>query len=159
MTSAIGWMTACGIFGAIVANSADGETTAATSGLHPSVRMETTLGPVVIELDGDKAPRTVSNFVSYIENGFFDGTIFHRVLDGGLIQGGAFDATMNRKIEGLRDGVKCESDNGLLNVRIQREGVGLTGPRLPNYRQRCHHNHQTIHSKHSFRCDRYLFNN
>ncbi|MCH7993658.1 MAG: peptidylprolyl isomerase, partial [Planctomycetes bacterium] len=117
MTSAIGWMTACGVFGVIVANSAGGETSAATSGLHPRVRMETTLGTVVIELDGDKAPRTVSNFVSYVENRFFDGTIFHRVLDGGLIQGGAFDATMDRKIDGLRDGVKCEWDNGLKNVR------------------------------------------
>ena len=117
MTSAIGWMTACGVFGVIVANSAGGETSAATSGLHPRVKMETTLGTVVIELDGDKAPRTVSNFVSYVENRFFDGTIFHRVLDGGLIQGGAFDATMDRKIDGLRDGVKCEWDNGLKNVR------------------------------------------
>lgn len=117
MTSAIGWMTAWGVLGAIVATSADGETSAATSGLHPRVQMETALGTVVFELDGDKAPRTVSNFVSYVEERFYDGTVFHRVLDGGLIQGGAFDATMDRKTDGLRDGVKCESDNGLENVR------------------------------------------
>lgn len=113
MTSAIGWVTACGVLGAIVANTANGE----PSSLHPRVRMETTLGPIVIELDGEKSPRTVSNFVSYVETHFFDGTIFHRVLEGGLIQGGAFDATMERRTDGLRDGVKCESNNGLLNER------------------------------------------
>lgn len=117
MTSAIGWMTACGVLGAVVGNSAGGEPSAATSGLHPRVKMETTLGTIVLELDGEKAPRTVSNFVSYVEDRFYDGTIFHRVLDGGLIQGGAFDATMDRKMDGLRNGVKCESDNGLKNVR------------------------------------------
>ncbi len=117
MTSAIRWMAACAVFSAAVASTADGDTSARTSGHNPRVKMETSLGTIVLELDVENAPRTVSNFVTYVEKGFYDGAIFHRVLDRGLIQGGAFDPAMDRRTEGLRDGVKSESDNGLKNVR------------------------------------------
>lgn len=117
MTPAIRWMAACAVLGAVVASAADGGTSATTSSHNPRVKMKTSLGTIVLELDVENAPRTVSNFVTYVEKGFYDGTIFHRVLDRGLIQGGAFDPAMDRRTDGLRDGVKSESDNSLKNVR------------------------------------------
>lgn len=79
------------------------------------VKMQTTKGDVVIELYPDKAPVTVENFVKYVEDGFFDETIFHRVISGFVIQGGGFDADFNKKE--TRESIKNEADNGLLNDR------------------------------------------
>ena len=70
---------------------------------------------VLIELDGDKAPETVANFVEYAKSGFYDGTIFHRVIPGFMIQGGGFDKDMKQKP--THDPIKNEAGNGLRNAR------------------------------------------
>ncbi|NNG12336.1 MAG: peptidyl-prolyl cis-trans isomerase [Halobacteria archaeon] len=79
-----------------------------------TVHMDTSKGLVILELDGDKAPETVGNFVEYAKAGFYDGTIFHRVIPGFMIQGGGFDAEMKQKA--ARAPVKNEANNGLRNV-------------------------------------------
>lgn len=87
--------------------------------MHPRYKMETTLGDIVLELDAEKAPITVVNFHNYVISGYYDGTIFHRVIDGFMIQGGGFTADgseMSKKTEGLRPGIKNEWQNGLKNV-------------------------------------------
>ncbi len=78
-----------------------------------TVTMQTTKGTIVLELDADKAPETVANFVEYARAGFFDGTIFHRVIPGFMIQGGGFDPSMQQK--STRAPIKNEADNGLTN--------------------------------------------
>jgi peptidyl-prolyl cis-trans isomerase B (cyclophilin B) len=72
------------------------------------------MGDIVIELDAEKAPNTVSNFVQYVTDGFYDGTIFHRVIDGFMIQGGGLDGAMRKKP--TREPINNEADNGLSNV-------------------------------------------
>jgi peptidyl-prolyl cis-trans isomerase A (cyclophilin A) len=79
------------------------------------VRFETSLGSFTLELDAAKAPLSVENFVSYVEAGFFDGLIFHRVIPGFMIQGGGFTPDMNQKKCGAT--VKNEATNGLKNRR------------------------------------------
>ena len=79
----------------------------------PQVLMKTSMGEVVIELYPDKAPKTVANFLEYVKSGHFDGTVFHRVIDGFMIQGGGFTAGMQQKP--TRDPVENEADNGLKN--------------------------------------------
>ncbi len=66
-------------------------------GTSPRVALETSKGRIVVELDAARAPKTVENFLAYVESGFFDGTIFHRVIPGFMIQGGGFTAGMDRK--------------------------------------------------------------
>ena len=78
------------------------------------VKLETTLGDLIIELDADKAPQTVQNFLDYVADGFYDGTIFHRVIDGFMIQGGGMDRDMNQK--STHAPVQNEANNGLLNA-------------------------------------------
>jgi len=80
----------------------------------PQASIKTTMGEIVVELDQEKAPRNVANFLAYVKSGFYKGTIFHRVIDGFMIQGGG----MNEKFEGrkTRPPVKNESDNGLSNA-------------------------------------------
>lgn len=77
--------------------------------------METSMGTISLELDEGKAPLTVDNFVQYANDGFYDGTIFHRVIDGFMIQGGGFTKDMNQK--DTRDAIRIESMNGLKNLR------------------------------------------
>ncbi len=77
--------------------------------------METTLGTITIELDGEKAPETVRNFVRYATDGHYDGTIFHRVIDGFMIQGGGFTKSMDQKP--TRAPIRNEAMNGLKNAR------------------------------------------
>ncbi|MFW6375285.1 MAG: peptidylprolyl isomerase [Guyparkeria sp.] len=79
------------------------------------VRLQTNHGPIVIELFDEKAPATVDNFVAYVRDGFFDGTIFHRVIPGFVIQGGGFTEDFERK--STRAPVENEADNGLKNRR------------------------------------------
>ncbi len=79
------------------------------------VLMKTTFGDITLELDGEKAPKTVENFLSYAKNGFYDGTIFHRVIDNFMIQGGGFDADMGQKP--TEAPIENEADNGLANDR------------------------------------------
>lgn len=78
-----------------------------------TVRMQTNFGAIVLELDADKAPETVANFLEYARAGFFDGTIFHRVIPGFMIQGGGFEPGMSQK--SVREPIKNEADNGLQN--------------------------------------------
>ncbi len=80
---------------------------------HPLVKLETSMGDIVLELYPDKAPATVANFLQYVKDGFYNGTIFHRVINGFMIQGGGFDAQMNQK--STRPPIKNEADNGLAN--------------------------------------------
>lgn len=87
----------------------------APASLRPRARIETTLGAVVVELDAEKTPITVLNFVDYVEAKFYDGTIFHRVVPRSVIQGGAFLPDMTEKKEGLRPPIQCESYNGVSN--------------------------------------------
>ena len=82
---------------------------------HPRVRLETNFGAIILELDGEKAPKTVENFLRYVREGFYDGTVFHRVIKGFMIQGGGLTSAMQRKPTG--DAIKNEADNGLKNLR------------------------------------------
>ena len=79
----------------------------------PYVELETTMGNIVIELNQEKAPNTVANFLEYVKSGHYDGTIFHRVIDGFMIQGGGMDANMKEKSTNAP--IQNEADNGLKN--------------------------------------------
>ena len=79
----------------------------------PYVELETTMGNIVIELNQEKAPNTVANFLEYVKSGHYDGTIFHRVIDGFMIQGGGMDANMTEKSTNAP--IQNEADNGLRN--------------------------------------------
>jgi peptidyl-prolyl cis-trans isomerase A (cyclophilin A) len=81
----------------------------------PKVVLSTTLGDITIELYPDKAPMTVENFLAYAESGFYNDTIFHRVIPGFMVQGGGFTADMKQKP--TRPSIKNEADNGLKNER------------------------------------------
>ena len=79
------------------------------------VVLTTSLGEITLELDAEKAPITVKNFLEYVESGFFNGTIFHRVIPGFMIQGGGFTSDMKQKT--TQSPIKNEADNGLKNLR------------------------------------------
>jgi len=95
----------------VLAQDAQDTTTA-----NPRVKMETSLGDIVLELDVEKAPITVHNFLQYAADKFYDGTIFHRVMSGFMIQGGGFTPTIDQKNEGLRPPIRLEAQNGLSNL-------------------------------------------
>jgi peptidyl-prolyl cis-trans isomerase A (cyclophilin A) len=80
----------------------------------PQVSLKTSMGEIVLELNQEKAPKTVDNFLQYVKSGFYKGTIFHRVIDGFMIQAGGMDAKLQGKA--VRKPVKNESDNGLSNA-------------------------------------------
>ena len=82
---------------------------------NPHVKISTNLGDVVLELYPDKAPKTVANFLQYVKDRHYDGTIFHRVIDGFMIQGGGFDPDMTQK--STNDPIDNEAENGLKNDR------------------------------------------
>ena len=81
--------------------------------MPPVVELDTNMGAIVIELNEEKAPKTVENFLNYVKSGHYDGTIFHRIIDGFIIQGGGMDAEMNEKATNAP--VENEADNGLKN--------------------------------------------
>ncbi len=83
--------------------------------LHPRVKMTTSMGDIILLLDADKAPETVLNFVKYARDGHYDNTIFHRVINGFMIQGGGFTGDLVQKP--TRAGIKNEWRNGLQNAR------------------------------------------
>jgi len=97
-------IAACGLALSAAALAAD----------DPQVTLKTSMGEIVVELNQEKAPKTVSNFLQYVKSGFYKGTIFHRVIDGFMIQGGG----MNDKFvsKPTNKPVKNESDNGLSNL-------------------------------------------
>ncbi|HEX6019281.1 MAG TPA: peptidylprolyl isomerase [Burkholderiaceae bacterium] len=86
---------------------------------HPAlaqkVKFTTSMGDIVVQLDAEKAPKTVANFVQYVKDGHYDGTVFHRVIAAFMIQGGGFDAEMREKP--TRAPIPLESRNGLSNKR------------------------------------------
>jgi len=77
------------------------------------VKLSTNFGDITLELNAEKAPITVANFLQYVESGFYDGVIFHRVINDFMIQGGGFDANMKQKSTKVE--IKNEADNGLAN--------------------------------------------
>ena len=77
------------------------------------VTIRTTFGEIKLELDAEKAPQTVENFLQYAREGFYDGTIFHRVIDNFMLQGGGFDTDFQQK--STREPIENEADNGLKN--------------------------------------------
>lgn len=81
---------------------------------QPQVRLETTLGAIVLELDAAKAPETVANFLAYVDAGHYDGTVFHRVIPGFMIQGGGMTADLKPKK--TREPIRNEAANGLQNL-------------------------------------------
>src|SRR5689334_5948011 len=78
------------------------------------VRLHTNLGTITLDLDAEKAPATVENFLTYVNSGFYSNTLFHRVIDGFMIQGGGFERGMKQKP--VRAPVKNEAANGLKNT-------------------------------------------
>lgn len=80
-----------------------------------AVKLHTSHGTISIELDAEKAPETVKNFLAYVEAGHYDNTVFHRVIDGFMIQGGGFEPGMKQK--STNTSIKNEADNGLKNAR------------------------------------------
>lgn len=91
------------------------------------VKMDTDMGEIVLELDSAKAPVTVNNFLSYVDDGFYDGTVFHRVIDGFMIQGGGF--TDEGKQKPTKDPIMLESKTGLKN---ETGTVAMARTQAPN---------------------------
>jgi peptidyl-prolyl cis-trans isomerase B (cyclophilin B) len=89
------------------------------------VKLHTNHGIITLELDAEKAPKTVENFLQYVRDGFFEGTIFHRVIDGFMIQGGGFEPGMTQKP--TREMIENEASNGLKN-----EAYTVAMARTPN---------------------------
>ena len=85
----------------------------ADKNLH--VKIETTQGDIIIELDAKNAPISTKNFISYVKSGYYDGTIFHRVIPNFMIQGGGFDTNLMQKE--AKESIQNEADNGLKNTR------------------------------------------
>lgn len=90
----------------------------ATEDAHPKVRLKTSMGTIVLELNREKAPITVENFIQYVKSGHYNGTAFHRVIQNFMIQGGGFELADGKLIEKTtKPGIKNESTNGLRNQR------------------------------------------
>ncbi len=84
-----------------------------TKGKMKMVKLETSLGTITLQLDAEKAPATVQNFLDYVNSGFYNGTIFHRVIPNFMIQGGGFEPGLKQKT--TKDPIKNEAANGLKN--------------------------------------------
>ena len=97
------------------------------------ILMTTTVGPMTLELDADNAPKTVENFLSYVSSGFYDGTIFHRVINNFMVQGGGFTADMEQKA--TQAPIENEANNGLKNARgaIARHAHRILIPPLRSF--------------------------
>ena len=98
----------------------------AALGQNPQVELKTSRGSIVVELYADKAPKTVANFLQYVKDGFYNGTIFHRVIDGFMIQGGGFERDMREKSK-TRAPVENEAGN-----RVRNDVGTLAMARTPN---------------------------
>jgi peptidyl-prolyl cis-trans isomerase B (cyclophilin B) len=81
----------------------------------PRVKLETSMGDIILTLNAEKAPATVANFLAYVRAGYYDDTLFHRVIQGFMIQGGGFDTKMEKKP--TRAPIANEADNGLTNTK------------------------------------------
>jgi peptidyl-prolyl cis-trans isomerase B (cyclophilin B) len=85
------------------------------SNTHTKVKLTTNLGDIIIQLEDEKAPLSAANFITYVKQGFYNGTIFHRVIPGFMAQGGGFDTSFSQKATNAP--IKNEADNGLKNKR------------------------------------------
>jgi len=103
-----GWLSALTMITMLVTGTVRAE------GKNPMVLISTSMGDIKVELYQDKAPISVKNFLSYVNEKFYDGTIFHRVMPNFMIQGGGFDKDMNRKQTKAQ--IKNEAGNGLKNT-------------------------------------------
>ncbi|MFH2008162.1 MAG: peptidylprolyl isomerase [bacterium] len=99
----------------VTSSESGGTSTGAPSGKNPKVTLKTSVGNIHLELFADKAPVTVKNFLQYVDDKFYDGTIFHRVMSDFMIQGGGFTPDLQKKP--TRAPIKNEADNGLGNSR------------------------------------------
>lgn len=99
----------------VLALPAVGQDEAAPAAKNPRVSLETSKGTIVVELHADKAPLSVENFLGYVEAGFYEGTIFHRVMPGFMVQGGGYTGGLSKKT--TRPAIQNEADNGLKNDR------------------------------------------
>lgn len=95
--------------------AAPGDSPAPAKSAAPRVAFETSLGRFVVEVDSAKAPKSAENFLTYVKSGFYDGTVFHRVISGFMVQGGGFTADMKQKTP--QAPIVNEADNGLKNRR------------------------------------------
>jgi peptidyl-prolyl cis-trans isomerase B (cyclophilin B) len=102
-----------GLLTALIALNVNAQSEAETKSQKPQVLIETSEGTIVMELYPEKAPKTVENFLKYVNEGFYDGTIFHRVISDFMIQGGGFTADFEKKI--THAPIQNEADNGLRN--------------------------------------------
>lgn len=105
-------------------SSAAGASAAAS---NPIVILKTTAGEIELELYADKAPASVANFLSYVDEGFYDGTVFHRVIKGFMVQGGGYDGAREKKP--TREPIKNEASNGLKN---ENGTVAMARTSVPN---------------------------
>ena len=108
-------MTSFFIIGCDTLEEADVNQLDLASGDYECISMTTSMGIIELAIDKVKAPDTVTNFLSYTNDSFYDGTIFHRVIDGFMIQGGGFDEIYNQKTTDTA--IANEANNGLLNIR------------------------------------------
>ena len=99
----------------------------AQSATAPKIKLATSMGEIVIELNPEKAPKTVENFLKYVKDKHYDGTIFHRVMDGFMIQAGGFTPDMSQK--SVRSPIPLESSNGLKN---DRGTIAMARTNVPN---------------------------
>ncbi len=107
----------CSLAGLAACLTFASSTAMAQDAMHPRVKLETTLGDIVVELDAEKAPITTDNFIKYADAKFYDGTIFHRVMKDFMIQGGGHLPDLTEKKEGVRPSIKTEWKNGLKNKK------------------------------------------
>ncbi len=96
---------------------------------NPRVVIETSMGDITVELLRSAAPVSVANFLTYVQAGYYDGTVFHRVIRNFMIQGGGLTEDLERKMDGLRGGILNEATNGLEN---QRGTVAMARTAAPN---------------------------
>jgi peptidyl-prolyl cis-trans isomerase A (cyclophilin A) len=99
----------------LIASLALGLCTLTAQAANPQVELKTNLGDIVLELDAELAPRSTANFIQYVKEGHYDGTIFHRVIDNFMIQGGGFTKDLQQKQ--TRAPIENEAKNGLKNTR------------------------------------------
>ena len=107
------WLRALFALACVLAATLGGAAAARAEGGNPMVKLTTNKGDIVLELDKAKAPATVENFLKYVKAGHYDGTVFHRVINGFMVQGGGMDKTMKER--STQAPIQNEADNGLKN--------------------------------------------
>jgi peptidyl-prolyl cis-trans isomerase B (cyclophilin B) len=98
-----------------------------TAAAHPKVKLTTSLGAITLQLNSEKAPISTQNFLTYVKEGFYNGTLFHRIIKDFMAQGGGFDVTFSQKE--THDPIENEADNGLKNVR---GSIAMARTNIPN---------------------------